>query len=128
MNKKHLSAIAITVLLASGVAAGQAQAARFDPLSPVTQQNALRTAKSYLQMSGYSHDGLINQLEYEQYSAEDATWAADNVGADWNQQAVRTANSYLKMSGYSHDGLVNQLEYEGYTASQAEYGATAAGV
>jgi hypothetical protein len=101
------------VLLAtSGVAAGRVQAAPFEPavpLSPASQQNALRTAKSYLEMSGYSHDGLVKQLEYEHYSAEDATYAADNVGADWNQQAARTAKSYLDMSGYSHDGLVKQL-------------------
>jgi hypothetical protein len=139
MNKTHLTSLATTVLLAiSGGGAGVAQAALEPgmplspvsqlPLSPASQQNALRTAKSYLDMSGYSHDGLIKQLEYEHYSAEDATYAADNVGADWNKQAARTAKSYLDMSGYSHDGLVNQLEYEGYTASQAEYGATAAGV
>jgi hypothetical protein len=98
------------------------------PLSPASQQNALRAAKEYLDMTAYSHDGLIKQLEYEHYSAEDATYAADNVNADWNQQAAKAAKQYLDMTAYSHDSLVNQLEYEGYTATQAEYGVTAAGL
>ncbi len=79
-------------------------------------------------MTAFSHDGLIKQLEYERYSAEDATYAADNVNADWNQQAARAAKKYLDMTAFSHDGLVKQLEYEGYTAAQAEYGVTAAGL
>jgi len=132
MNKKHVTALATTVLLAiSGVTAGGAQAAPFEPalpLSPASQQNALRAAKQYLEMTAYSHDGLIKQLEYEQYSAEDATYAADNVNADWNQQAARAAKQYLDMTAYSHGGLVSQLEYEGYTSAQAEYGVAAAGL
>jgi roadblock/LC7 domain-containing protein len=129
---KHLAALATAVLLAiSGVVAGGAQAAPFNPalpLSPASQQNALRSAKEYIAMGGYSHDGLIKQLEYEQFSEEDATYAADNVGADWNQQAAKSAKSYIAMSGYSHSGLVEQLEYEGFTSSQAEYGVAAAGL
>ncbi|GFG91509.1 hypothetical protein MBOU_35510 [Mycobacterium bourgelatii] len=98
------------------------------PLSPVSQQNAIRVAKEYLDLSGYSRSGLINQLIYEGFSLEDATYAVDNITVDWNVQAARTAKEYLDMSGYSHSGLVNQLMYEGYTPAQAEYGVTAAGL
>jgi hypothetical protein len=131
----------IAVLLAAPAAKAAATNIGFDaqalgigvsfepgPLSPASQQNALRAAKEYLDMTAYSHDGLIKQLEYEHYSAEDATYAADNVNADWNQQAAKAAKQYLDMTAYSHDSLVNQLEYEGYTATQAEYGVTAAGL
>ena len=56
------------------------------------QANALRAAENYLSLMPFSHAGLVNQLSSEygdQYSVEDATFAADNVGADWNEQAAR---------------------------------------
>ncbi len=37
-------------------------------------------------MSGFSRDGLVGQLEYEQFSSEDAAYGADNAGADWNKE------------------------------------------
>ena len=52
-------------------------------------KNALKSADSYLRYSAFSHDGLINQLEYEGYSTEEATYAADNCGADWDEQALK---------------------------------------
>jgi len=33
----------------------------------VSQQNAVAKAKSYLDYSAFSHDGLVDQLEYEQF-------------------------------------------------------------
>lgn len=38
----------------------------------ISKQNALRTAKSYLRISAFSYSGLIEQLEYEKYSRDDA--------------------------------------------------------
>ena len=121
--------LATIVLLAiSGVAAGGAQAATHFPLSPMSQENALHKAQEYLRMESFSFQGLIKQLEYDQYSAEDAEYAASNVGADWNQEAAGKAKEYLKMESFSHGGLINQLEYDGFTPSQAEYGVAAAGL
>lgn len=91
------------------------------------QKNALRAANSYLNALAFSYDGLIKQLEYEGYSTEDATYAADHCGADWNEQAAKSAKSYLNSMSFSRSGLIQQLEYEGFTPSQAEYGATANG-
>lgn len=85
-------------------------------------------ADAYLEMSGFSYSGLVEQLEYEGFSTADATYAADNCGADWTAQAVRKGKAYLEMSAFSHSGLVEQLEYEGFTPQQAEAGATGAGV
>ncbi|MDD4689329.1 MAG: Ltp family lipoprotein [Eubacteriales bacterium] len=87
------------------------------------QKNALKAAKSYLDFSGFSYDGLIKQLEFEKYSHEDAVFAADNCGADWNEQAVKSAKSYLSTSSFSKDGLIEQLEFDGFTKEQAAYGA-----
>ena len=91
------------------------------------QKNALRAADNYLRTIPFSHDGLIHQLEYEGYSTEDATYAADNCGADWNEQAARCAKNYLNTMSFSRSSLIDQLEYEGFTQSQAEYGVSANG-
>lgn len=88
----------------------------------LSQLNALSSAQSYLSFTAFSHDGLIDQLEYEGYSTEDATWAADNCGADWNAQALSSARSYLDFTAFSYSGLIDQLEYEGFTTEQATYG------
>lgn len=89
----------------------------------VGEQNALRTADAYLSFMAFSYSGLIDQLEYDGYSHAEATYAADNCGADWNENAVTTAQNYLSFMGFSYSGLVDQLEYEGYTTQQAKYAA-----
>lgn len=91
------------------------------------ERNALAKAKSYLSHSSFSYKGLIHQLEFEGYSAEEATYGADHSGADWNEQAAKKAASYMKHSSYSRSGLIHQLEFEGFTTEQAEYGATSVG-
>lgn len=87
------------------------------------QKNAIKSAESYLKHSYFSYNGLIEQLEYEKYSKEDATYAADCCGADWYDQAEGQAKQYLKHSNFSYSGLVEQLEYEGFTNGQATWGA-----
>jgi cytoskeletal protein RodZ len=94
----------------------------------VSQRNALAKAKSYLSFSAFSHDGLIAQLEYEQFSHEDAVYGADNVGANWNDQAAKKAKSYMDMTAFSRGSLIDQLIYDKFTQEQAEYGATSVGL
>ena len=89
----------------------------------LSKQNALKRANSYLKSSAFSYLGLIGQLEYEQFSNEDAVYGADNCGANWNEQALKKAQSYLKHSAFSYSGLIDQLEFEKFTAEQAKYGA-----
>ncbi len=94
------------------------------------QDNAIAKAKSYLGFSGFSKQGLIKQLEYDKFSAADATFAVEQIeataGVNWNEQAVKKAKSYLSFSSFSKDGLVNQLQYDGFTPDQAQYGANVA--
>lgn len=92
------------------------------------QKNALQKAHSYLSFSAFSYNGLVDQLEYEGFTHEEAVYGADNCGADWDAQAVEKAKSYLKFSSFSHDGLIDQLEYEGFTHDQAVYGADNCGL
>ena len=105
------------------------------PVSQLTaaQRNAVRSAQAYLRFSGFSRQGLIDQLSSEygdKYSVADATVAVDSVDVDWRAQAARSTATYLKMSGYSCQGLIDQLSSphgEKYTRDQATAGALAAG-
>lgn len=91
------------------------------------QENALEAARSYIELSGFSKRGLIKQLSSsagDGFSKADATFAANNVGADWKQEAVEAAQSYLDMSSFSKQGLIEQLTSsagDGFTAAQARY-------
>ena len=100
-----------------------AEAAQATPSNPTNitnaQKNAVRTAHSYLESSGFSRDGLIEQLEYDGYTGSDATIAVDSLDMNWIKQAKKTAKSYLQDSGFSRNGLIEQLEYDGYTSSDA---------
>lgn len=86
------------------------------------KRNALKSAKNYISVMPFSYSGLVEQLEYEGYSNSEATYAADNCGADWYEQAVKSAKQYLEVMAFSRSGLIDQLEYEGYTYDQAVYG------
>jgi hypothetical protein len=99
----------------------------YDSSETIGQRNALKSAESYLNYSAFSYSGLIKQLEYEQFSHEDAVYAADNCGADWNEQAAKSAKSYLDYSSFSRSGLIDQLVYEGFSYDQAVYGVDANG-
>lgn len=94
------------------------------PSPTMGEKNALGSAREYLSISAFSYSGLIHQLEYEGYSTEEATYAADNCNANWNEQAAKSAKEYLDISSFSRQELINQLIYEGYTQEQAEYGVT----
>lgn len=97
------------------------------------QQNAVRSAKQYISIAGFSRDGLINQLSSEYgdgYEVADATIAVDSLNINWNEQAVKSAEQYLDMTGFSCNGLIEQLSSSAgdkYTISEANYGAQQAG-
>jgi hypothetical protein len=97
------------------------------PTATTGQRNALRSAETYLEIMAFSRSGLIKQLEFEGYSNEDATYAVDNVGADWLEQAARMAAGYLDLMPFSREGLIEQLIFEGFTREQAIYGVEANG-
>lgn len=97
------------------------------------QKNAVRSAKQYLSIQGFSRSGLIQQLSSnagDGYSVADATAAVDSLDVDWNEQAVRSAKQYLSIMGFSCKGLIEQLSSSSgdrYTVSQATHGARQAG-
>ena len=98
------------------------------PAETVSQANARRKAESYLDFMAFSASGLIEQLEYEGFTTEDASYAVFVIDVDWNEQAAKKAASYLDFMGFSHSGLVEQLIFEGFTPEQAEYGVSTTGL
>ena len=107
---------------------GKAKPAADAPKESAGQENARESAENYLDMSPFSRQGLIEQLEFEGYSTKDATYGVDAQGADWNKQAAASAENYLDMTSFSRDGLIEQLEFEGYTTKQAVYGVNQVGL
>jgi uncharacterized protein YecT (DUF1311 family) len=97
------------------------------------QKNAVRAAQSYLSISAFSRDGLIEQLSSQAgngFNINDATKAVDSMNVDWNQEAVKSAKQYLQMMGFSCNGLVQQLSSRAgakFTQQQATFGAQRAG-
>lgn len=93
------------------------------------QKNALQSAQDYIELGPFSKAGLIQQLSSsagEGYSKADATFAANNVDADWKQEAVEAAEGYLEMSPMSKDALIQQLSSpagDNFTEAQARYAA-----
>ena len=91
------------------------------------QENALQVAEDYIDLSGFSKAGLIDQLSSsagEGFSNADATFAANNVDVDWNAEAVESAKDYLDLGGMSESALLDQLTSsagEQFTPEQAQY-------
>jgi Host cell surface-exposed lipoprotein len=104
------------------------------PEPTVAQEQALESAKSYLDMGGFSRAGLIDQLHSsagEGFKMADAKWAVNHAHANWNHQAVLSAKSYLDMGGFSRASLIDQLSSsagEGFTLAQATYAANQVGL
>lgn len=97
------------------------------------QNNAVRSAKQYLRLKGFSRNALIRQLSSDAgdgYELSDAAVAVDSLNVDWNLEAVRSAKEYLRLKGFSCKGLIHQLSSSAggqFTESQATYGAEQAG-
>lgn len=115
-------------------AAGK-EGAALEEVSKLTgpQKNAVRSARQYLSISGFSREGLIEQLSSsagDGYDVRDATVAVDSLAVDWNENAAKSAKQYLSISGFSCKGLIEQLSSSAgdkYTVAQATYGAQEAG-
>ena len=91
-------------------------------------EQAVAKASDYLSYSAFSRTGLIDQLEFEGFTSEQATHGVDSVEVDWMEQAGLKAKEYLEFSGFSRSSLIDQLEFEGFTPEEAAHGATAAGL
>jgi len=87
-----------------------------------SEENAIRSAESYLAFTAFSRSGLIDQLEFEGFANAEAAQAVDYLDVDWKKQAALSAESYLAFTAFSRSGLIDQLEFEGFTTDQATVG------
>lgn len=142
MKRHHLATIAIaSFVVITCISTTGAQAEVIEPslgfgseapppMSPVSRLNAVRAAQNYVSVMPFSRQGLIQQLVgFEGYSADDATYAVDNITVDWSEQAAKAARNYLDLMPFSRSGLIEQLtSFDGYTYSQAVYGVATTGL
>ena len=112
----------LAVLALTSIAVGSASA------NAGTRASAVREARSYLSVQGFSFKGLLSQLKFEGFSTADARYGAGHAGANWNREAVKAARDYLDVSGFSRSGMVSQLMFDGFTHAQALHGAIGAGL
>ena len=88
MTKKFITVVGVAGLLAfAGSVAttpiAQAAAPKAQMSSTAGQRNALSKAESYLRYSAFSKSGLIEQLEFEDFSSSEARWAVAHVRVNW---------------------------------------------
>lgn len=97
------------------------------PTMTKSQEEALEAAQSYVDTSGFSQKGLMQQLTSKygsDFSKADATFAVKHVSVDWNTEAVEAAKSYLDSGSFSKKGLEQQLTSKNgsqFTDDQAAY-------
>lgn len=105
------------------------RATKEEPEMTSGERRALESAENYLDLSGFSKAGLMQQLSSsagEGFSKAEARFAVNNVDVDWKKEAVESARSYLEISPMSKDALIEQLSSsagENFTPAQARYAA-----
>lgn len=88
--------------------------------------NALRAAETYSDIMHMSKKAIYKQLtsEFDQYSDDAATYAVENLNADWNANALASARNYRETMNMSKGAIHKQLVSEfggGFTKEQADY-------
>ncbi|MFH8249545.1 Ltp family lipoprotein [Microbacterium sp. B2969] len=103
-------------------------AERPKPTLTLGHEQAVAKARDYLSVMAFSRSGLIDQLELNDFSTEDATFAVDYIAPDWNAQAALKAQSHLDVKPFSRQGLIDQLVFDGFSQAEAEFGVAQAGL
>lgn len=86
------------------------------------QLQAIQTAKDYLDTIHLSQTELLQMLSVENIDLEDAKFALDYLGIDWNQQAQKKAKEYCKHKiGFSKEKLKAQLLFDHFTEEEADF-------
>lgn len=101
---------------------------KVDKIDVDWRAQSVKKAEDYLAFSAFSKSGLIDQLVFEGFSNEDASYAVENITVDWTEQAVQKAQEYLDYTPFSRSGLIEQLEFEGFSNGDAVYAVDAIGL
>lgn len=90
-------------------------------------KNALKSAQNYQNVMPMSKAGLYEQLTSsagDQYPAEAAQYAIDNLNADYKKNALKSAKNYQDIMPMSDKELFEQLTSDSgdkYTREEAQY-------
>jgi host cell surface-exposed lipoprotein len=126
-TRKGYAKDTVTAVVTRKLSSAEKAVARQQAAERRANGRALRSAESYLAMSGFSKQGLYEQLSSsagEGFTQAQAQYAVDHVDADWKKEAVESARSYLDLSPMSRAELIEQLSSsagEGFTYEQAVY-------
>jgi colicin import membrane protein len=121
-TRKGHTKFADRIVVTRKLSAAERAAIRRERALARANARAVEKAREYLAYAAFSKKGLYEQLIYEDFTESEASYAAENVGADWKKQAVKKAKEYLDYSSFSKEGLIEQLIYEGFTQEEATYG------
>jgi colicin import membrane protein len=91
-----------------------------------SQERALRSAQSLIDLDGFSRLALMNYLtEVKGFTKADSAYAADHVRATWKEEAVESAQRRIDgTGGYSPTNLIRHLAWvHGFTKADAIYAA-----
>ena len=105
----------------------QTESESTDSSVPTEYKSALKKAEQYSEIMNMSKQGIYDQLvsEYgEQFSAEAAQYAIDNLKVDYKQNALEKAKTYQSEMSMSPEAIRDQLtsEYgEKFTQEEADY-------
>ena len=91
---------------------------------PTEYTSALKSGEFYSETFHMSKAEVYDQLtsEYgDQFSAEAAQYAVDNLEVDWKENALESAKMYQEMFYMSPQETYDQLIFEMFTAEEAQY-------
>lgn len=109
-------------------AKAEAEAKAKEASIPREHKSALKKAETYAEVMQMSKAGVYDQLtsEYgENFPAEAAQYAIDNLEFDWKENAVKKAKTYADTMNMSNSAIYDQLisDYgEKFTPEEAKYG------
>ena len=112
--------VSALVLGAAGCGASE-DVKRTTPQLTSAQEAALESARYRIDAEGVSKVALIQHMTADGYTRANATFAANNVGADWKAEAVEQAENRLDAEEYSRRSLAEHLGSDGFTPAEVEY-------
>ena len=115
--------IALALVMAVGLAAcGDDDGGNEEPELTSTEEQALETAQNRIDREGYGRLALVDTLRYEDgFSKADATFAVDNVRANWRQEAVERAQARIDGPPYTPTSLIAHVKQEGFSRDEAAF-------
>lgn len=84
-------------------------------------KNAYNTAKKRVDNDAMSRSAVYKDLINNGYSDEEALYAVDECGIDWNDSCYRYGKFRLKYNNFSKKQLETDLQGKGFEQSEIEY-------